>query len=160
MGFSNRFIPTDAAQLHASFDIYEADLRAPRYVIPSSRMRFVKTLLVPISTVPPSGASQTSRAPVRVNIVQDVSGSMFGARIDACKVGIKSLCDVLEPQDKIGVLEFGNIVTVSRLAIKILSKKTEKKELVEDEFRSMTRLFLLTCKHTIQQRYLDLTDHP
>ncbi|RUP43429.1 hypothetical protein BC936DRAFT_137194 [Jimgerdemannia flammicorona] len=101
---SERFIPTGTNQTHSFFEFFHTDLPSAKYI--SSATRAVNAP-VPISTNQ-DGASQAVHRRIRVNIVQDLSGSMSGEPINACKAGIKSLCNVLRPQDAVGLIEFGS----------------------------------------------------
>ncbi|RUS34063.1 hypothetical protein BC938DRAFT_482584, partial [Jimgerdemannia flammicorona] len=115
---STPFIPVSSDQDFAELELYTTDLSNQKYVIPS--MKLGATLKVPLTTT----AIENS-LPLRIQFVQDVSGSMDGEKLLACKDGLKAICRKLANEaDEVGLIKFGSAVEIVS-AIQPLSTNIE-----------------------------------
>jgi uncharacterized protein YegL len=109
--FIEQFVPTEYDQRHAKMEFYQTDLINCNYVVPS--MKKIAELHIPVlDSVTDAEVPNEGQMPIRINIVQDISGSMCGDKLDACKAGIKDVCGTLNANDEVGLISFDHMIDI------------------------------------------------
>jgi len=108
-----QFVPTERDQRYAKMEFYQTDLINCNYMVPS--MKKIAELHIPIlQSVTDTEVPNEGRMPIRINIVQDISGSMEGDKLMACKAGIKDICSTVTENDEVGLMSFDNFSKILR----------------------------------------------
>jgi len=106
-----QFIPFEFDQRHARMEFYQTDLISFSYMVPS--MKKIAELYIPIlHSVDENDIPDEGNMPIRINIVQDISGSMRGDKLTACKAGIKAICSTVTEDDEVGLISFDSGVDI------------------------------------------------